>query len=243
MLDYLRREYPILHEDLQELLNAPRGSGFSTFAGFTVDFAFEGAEFSIPGNSSIMLSEVFDNLKMPLFVEDVASVTFTDYNLVTVEKQSDGDWLLTSLVAFQTDEKLTVTMMTGEVYVIDVTDETRPKMTIGTGTDNKDGGEPGSVEWYLKDSGDVFIARGTSSNSSTFTLDGSSYAIYGNLADFAADDVYANGEYTLLTIPKVADMHLADYEFNPEAWFEDYPANDSAYTDHECRQCHSVGRW
>lgn len=77
--------------------------------------------------------------------------------------------------------------------------------------------------------GGVFIARGTSSNSSTFTLNGSSYAIYGNLADFAADDVYANGEYTKLTIPKVADMNLADYAFNPEAWFEDYPTNDSAY--------------
>lgn len=77
--------------------------------------------------------------------------------------------------------------------------------------------------------GGVFIARGTSSNSSTFILNGESYAIYGNLADWAADDVFASGEYTQLTVPKVADMDLTDYAFNPEAWFEDYPVNDTAY--------------
>lgn len=96
-------------------------NGFSTFAGFTVDFAFEGAEFSIPGETSIYLSEVFEQLKMPLYVEDVASVDFTNTELVTVTKDGD-DWLLTSLAAFTSEEKLTVTMNSGDVYVIDVTD-------------------------------------------------------------------------------------------------------------------------
>lgn len=77
--------------------------------------------------------------------------------------------------------------------------------------------------------GGVFLARGTADNSSTFTLKGTTYAIYGNLADFAADDVFASGEYTQLTVPKVKDMNLTGYEFSPEGWFEDYPKNDSAY--------------
>ncbi len=122
----------------------------------------------------------------------------------------------------------------GGIYAISGADVT---VTNGYVTYNKVHGTPSDLTTAyhqmanLKGTGGgVFIASGTSSNSATFTLDGTTYAIYGNLADFAADDVYANGEYTQLTIPKVADMNLADYEFNPEAWFEDYPSNDSAYT-------------
>ena len=117
--------------------------GFSTFAAFTVDFAFGGAEFSIPGETSIKLSEVFEQLKIPLYVEDVASVDFTNTELVTVTKDGD-DWLLTSLVAFTSEEKLTVTMNSGDVYVIDVTDAIPyPTITWRTPT-NEDGGSNGA---------------------------------------------------------------------------------------------------
>ena len=126
--------------------------GFSTFAAFTVDFAFAGATFSIPGETSIKLSQVFDQLKMPLYVADVADVTFTDTELVTVAKQEDGDWLLTSLKAFHTDEKLTVTMKDGTVYEIDVTDATYVTISYNN-SGNLDGGTLGVVEWYLDDSG------------------------------------------------------------------------------------------
>ena len=97
-------------------------TGFSTFAGFTVDFEYEDAQFSIKGLESILLSEVFEKLSMPLDVEDVKDVTFTDYSLISVEQQGK-DWLLTSLEAFQTTEALTVTMDDGAVYEIKVTDD------------------------------------------------------------------------------------------------------------------------
>ena len=151
--------------------------GFSTFAAFTVDFAFNGAEFSIPGETSIKLSEVFDQLKMPLFVEDVASVTFTNYDLVTVEKQPDGDWLLTSLVEFHTDEKLTVTMNDGQAYVIDVTDATYVTISYNK-SGNLDGGDFGVVEWYLHDSsagGKAYSAKYGSNSAPGWTED---YDIY-----------------------------------------------------------------
>ena len=98
-------------------------TGFSTFVGFTVDFEFEGVEFSINGMESILLSDLMDQLKMPLYVEDVANVEFTDYELISVEKQGD-DWLLQSLKAFDTTEALTITMNDGNVYEVTVTDAT-----------------------------------------------------------------------------------------------------------------------
>lgn len=95
--------------------------GFSTFAGFTVDFAYGEEKFSIKGLTEILVSQVMDTLKMPLYIEDVADVTFTDETLVSVTAV-EGDWLLTSLQAFQTEEKLTLTMNDGTVYEIKVTD-------------------------------------------------------------------------------------------------------------------------
>ena len=105
-------------------------NGFSTFAGFTVDFEYDGMPFSIPVGSEIMLSELMDELKMPFEVADVVDVTFTNYDLIAVEKL-DGDWKLTSLVAFQTEEALTLIMTDGKVYEIKVTDA---EVTEGTHT-------------------------------------------------------------------------------------------------------------
>ena len=59
---------------------------------------------------------------------------------------------------------------------------------------------------------------------------GKDLAIYGNLADFAGDDVFSNGRRTTLTIPDVQDMNLSGYDFKPEGWFEDYAYHDTSYT-------------
>ena len=121
--------------------------GFSTFAGFTVDFHYENAKFSIPGMSSINLSEVFESLEIPLDIEDVANVEYTDETQLKVE-QLEGDWLLTSLKAFTSEEKLTMTMVDGTVHEIKVTDETRPIIYYGSNS-NMDKGVLGEVNWYL----------------------------------------------------------------------------------------------
>ena len=99
--------------------------GFSTFAGFTVDFAYEEQEFSINGMESILLSELMDRLMMPLYIEDVADVAFTNYELIEVQPV-EGDWNLVSLQAFQTREALTITMNDGSVHEITVTDAAYP---------------------------------------------------------------------------------------------------------------------
>ena len=107
--------------------------GFSTFGGFTVDFEYGSAFYSIQGLSSVTLSELFDQMTMPLYASDVADVTFTDYSLISVTRlEEENDWLLTSLKAFRTKEDLTITMKDGTVYQIRVTDA-QPDIIVGGG--------------------------------------------------------------------------------------------------------------
>ncbi len=97
---------------------------------YTVDFTYDGYTFSMPGEGSILLSELAQELGLyekdydkAFSVSNVSDVTFTDYDLLKIEKQADGDWLLISLAPFSSEEILTVTMEDGVKFVIGVTDE------------------------------------------------------------------------------------------------------------------------
>lgn len=101
-------------------------NGFSVYVvmGYTVDFHWGYYIYSIAGESSIKLSELFEKLGITqIGIEDVEDVNFSNEKLVKVEK-TDGDWLLTSLKAFKTDEKLTLKLKNGESVDIKVTDDT-----------------------------------------------------------------------------------------------------------------------
>lgn len=67
-------------------------------------------------------------------------------------------------------------------------------------------------------------------NPASFSLSGSSIGIYSNEAEFAADDVYASGYNTKLSVPNKSAMNLSDYKGNAIGWFEDYNNGDSDYT-------------
>ena len=108
---------------------------------YTVDFTFDGYSYSIEGDSTVRLSRIVEVLGIAgkgkdydtgmAFVKDVKEVTFTDESLVKVEKAglfgtdvfSWGDWELTSLKPFDTEETLTVEMEDGIRYEIKVTDD------------------------------------------------------------------------------------------------------------------------
>jgi len=104
--------------------------GFSTFIGYTVDFSYETARHSILGESDILLSDLFDALSINKDATEAVKVEFSDYSLMAVEQQADGDWLLTSLKPFTTQETLTITFA-GEILVIDVTDYSWAKFVAG----------------------------------------------------------------------------------------------------------------
>ena len=96
---------------------------FSEFAGFTVDFHYNGVDFSINGRTSILLSQLFVELEISEDATSAETVVFSDNTLVSTARQADGDWLLTSLDAFQTNETLIITFSGGRTIVIDVTDK------------------------------------------------------------------------------------------------------------------------
>ena len=87
-------------------------TSLSTFS-YTVDFHNGELEFSIPGESSVLLSTVFTELNYPYTVADVESVSFSNPDLLAVEATENGDWLLTSLEPFDTDETLTIVFKDG----------------------------------------------------------------------------------------------------------------------------------
>ena len=90
---------------------------------YTVDFEYEGYTYSIPGESEIMLSELFKSLDIEESIKDVKNVEFTDYSLIKIERSGE-DWKLISLKPFSTEEKLTVTLE-DKIIEIKVTDAQR----------------------------------------------------------------------------------------------------------------------
>ena len=95
--------------------------GFSEFAGFTVDFHYNGVDFSIDGMTSILLSDLFEAMGINEDVSQVTSIVFSDNTLVDVVEEGN-DWRLTSLKAFQTEETLVISFYNGDVLTIGVTD-------------------------------------------------------------------------------------------------------------------------
>lgn len=88
---------------------------------YTVDFYFGDYEYHLGGGESILLSRLFGLLGIKEDVSNVTDVTFSNPELVKVERVG-FNWFLTSLQPFDTEEKLTVTFKNGEVIEIRVTD-------------------------------------------------------------------------------------------------------------------------
>lgn len=88
---------------------------------WTVDFRFDGGTFSIAGESSVLLSEVFSRLSVGREAADVVSCEFNDPELLSVKREGD-DWRLASLAPFSTEERLSCTFPDGDVVEIRVTD-------------------------------------------------------------------------------------------------------------------------
>ena len=99
-------------------------TSFSVYAlSYTVDFTLDGLTYSIAGESDVLLSTIFEKLGIEDNVAKVESVVFTNGDLIGVAQLEDGsDWKLTSKAPFTSEEKLTVTMASGKVIEIVVTD-------------------------------------------------------------------------------------------------------------------------
>ena len=76
--------------------------------------------------------------------------------------------------------------------------------------------------------GGIFLDTGTTLN---FTEE-NNLGLYSNLADYGADDIFANGKNTSIRLPDVSQMQLKDFDTPTDDlyWAEDYVDKDSKYT-------------
>ena len=94
---------------------------------YTVDFHFKDYTFSIEGGDTVKLSELLQALEIPVEMEQVKDVTFTDPSLVEVSFHPPvfgtvGEWTLKSLAPFLTEETLHIELKDGTSLEIVVTD-------------------------------------------------------------------------------------------------------------------------
>ena len=76
--------------------------------------------------------------------------------------------------------------------------------------------------------GGVYLQEGAA-----LSFTGTNVGLYGNEAETMADDVYANGTNTSVTLPYVGDMDLSGYQSKTSElfWVEDYMTNDTGYAN------------
>ncbi len=110
--------------------------GFSVFYGYTVDFEYEGAWYSMGGQGSIYLYELFAALGIKGFdAADAVRVEFSnpdliDASLVVIDDfTGETSWYLRSLAPFDTKETLTVEFADGKAIAINVYDATHAALS------------------------------------------------------------------------------------------------------------------
>lgn len=77
--------------------------------------------------------------------------------------------------------------------------------------------------------GGLFLDQGTSFQTDLHS--DAKFGFYGNRADQGGDDIFANGNETVVNLPDIAGMELADFNV-PTAelyWVEDYATGDTGY--------------
>ena len=110
-------------------------SSFSTFVvcSYVVVFEYNGLSFTIPGETGILLSELLEELEIAYSISEVKDVSFTDYSLISVNKEG-ADWRLTSLQAFTSEEVLTIEFFDGNVIAITVLDDDNSEVLSENGS-------------------------------------------------------------------------------------------------------------
>ena len=87
---------------------------------YTVDFYYGEAEYHLPGGGSMLLSRLLSELNIPYGAAEITALSFTDDTLLSITPES-GDYLLTSLRAFDSAEKLEIAFA-DDAFIISVAD-------------------------------------------------------------------------------------------------------------------------
>lgn len=114
------------NEDGTETVTAFRfvTDSFSPFVlRYTVDFHYGELAYTLEGEGELCLSALLEALGIEGKAADVTACVFSDPALLeTIYSETEGDWLLKSLMAFDTEETLTITFADGREVSVRVTD-------------------------------------------------------------------------------------------------------------------------
>ena len=126
-VETLEAEYEsVLNEDGTETVTGFRfvTDSFSPFVlSFTVDFHYEERSASLEGRGQMTLSALFEALGIDKSLSEVTAVEFSDPSLLEVSyDEVTGEWMLTSLLPFETEESLTILFANGDRLRLLVTD-------------------------------------------------------------------------------------------------------------------------
>lgn len=98
-------------------------------APYTVEFTYDGNQYVMPGDSSVRLSAVLDEIGL---TGEAEAVSISDESLFSASNET-GEWIVTVHQAFSTTEWMKVTI-NGVVYEITVTDTTTEPTAVDTRT-------------------------------------------------------------------------------------------------------------
>ena len=136
-----------------------------------------------------------------------ANITMNDGN-VKYNKSTNGNG-----GGIYLDNNSNFKFINGKVVYNSVTSTETP--TEGTLAKNSTSGVGGGV--YINSG--VFSMYDDNNNAGTG-------AIYGNTADYSADDLFATGDDTQFDAISVIEMKKSDEYMTSDSWFEDYPENE-----------------
>ena len=143
----------VMQEDEVAVMVETNGSSI-----YTVEFTYNMLEYSLPGDSTVLMSEILSALGLDGLAE---AVEISDESLFSVSNAA-GEWVITAHQSFSTTEWMKVTI-NGVVYEITVTDE---QTISGMITENTTWANGSTIK------GSVHISGGTESNPIVISIPG-----------------------------------------------------------------------
>ncbi len=105
-------------------------NGFSKFY-FYITYTYGEQSFTMSGGGAVTLSEILSGLHISYSISDVASVSFSNPDVLKITRVG-SDWKLESLAPFGSEEILTITFNNGEVIEIIVKDPVIYNYAVGS---------------------------------------------------------------------------------------------------------------
>ena len=202
---------------------SPYGVAYTVDYSYTEEVEGEVIEhtWSMQGETEIYLTQLFEMLGIEADAYTAANVEFTNSDYLQVFKMENGNWLLVSMMPFDTEETLTVTLQDGTVIKIKVTDEQSGESFVNATTST-------NLMDYLTG---MTIGGITPSGGSYSVVTGKDYAFYVSFAENDNLQFPTSGNMTL-QIPEgiILESQSGTVDINVEVGGETRTVKGNTFT-------------